>query len=91
MPCPATAKWCGAWTREVHKFQAMILSAANGGCMCDTHRGQVTGDLPTAASAMQLLMEVRTRPSRFLSAEDKATLKADLEAAAESQGGMYAP
>lgn len=86
---PGQCDGCGASSRELHRFQSLILSAANGGCMCDTHRGQVTGDLPTSASAMQLLMEVRTRPSRFLSAEDKTTLAADLEAATGE--GMYAP
>src|SRR6184192_2647302 len=41
---------CGAESRELHRFQALILSAANGGCMCSGHP-QVTGDLPTEASA----------------------------------------
>ena len=53
---------CGAWTREVHKFQAVILSAANGGCFCEGHR-QVTGDLPTEAEARAVLLEVQTRPA----------------------------
>jgi hypothetical protein len=54
---------CGAWSREVHRFQALILSAANGGCMCDSGYPQVTGDLPTEESAMAVLTEVRTRPA----------------------------
>jgi len=38
---------CGGNSRELHRFQALILSAANGGCMCTTEHRQVTGDLPT--------------------------------------------
>lgn len=53
---------CGAWSREVHRFQAMILSAANGGCMCTAQHPQVTGDLPTEESAGAVMTEVRTRP-----------------------------
>lgn len=58
---------CGAYTRELHRFQALIMSAANGGCFCDTHRPQVCGDLPTEQSAMQVLTEVRTRPPQYRS------------------------
>jgi hypothetical protein len=42
----------------------MIMSAANGGCFCHTHRPQVTGNLPTRQSADQLMLEVLTRPRR---------------------------
>lgn len=53
---------CGANSREVHRFQALIMSAANGGCMCVTGHPQVTGDLPTEASALAVWSEVKTRP-----------------------------
>jgi hypothetical protein len=53
---------CGANTRELHRFQAVILSAANGGCMCVTGHPQVTGDLPTEDEARAVLLEVQTRP-----------------------------
>lgn len=53
---------CGAQPRELHRFQALILSAANGGCMCTMEHRQVTGDLPTEEVAMGVLLEVRTRP-----------------------------
>jgi hypothetical protein len=62
---------CGAWSRELHRFQALILSAANGGCMCDAGHPQVTGDLPTMASADAVLTEVLTRPTQLLAAEDR--------------------
>jgi hypothetical protein len=55
---------CGAESRELHRFQALILSAANGGCMCDLGHPQVTGDLPTGESAGAVMTEVRTRPRR---------------------------
>lgn len=55
---------CGTDTRERHRFQAVILSAANGGCMCDTGHPQVTGDLPTEDVAGAVMTEVRTRPQR---------------------------
>lgn len=61
---------CGANSRELHRFQALIMSAANGGCFCEGHR-QVCGDLPTEASARAVWTEVSTRPGRFKSAEDK--------------------
>jgi len=61
---------CGADSRELHRFQALILSAANGGCFCEGHR-QVTGDLPTMASADAVLTEVLTRPAQYLAAEDR--------------------
>jgi hypothetical protein len=54
---------CGANSRELHRFQALILSAANGGCMCDSGHPQVTGDLPTEASALAVMTEVKTRPA----------------------------
>lgn len=54
---------CGASSREVHRFQALILSAANGGCMCPREHPQVTGDLPTEESALAVWTEVRTRPA----------------------------
>jgi hypothetical protein len=41
---------CGAYVEEVHRFQALIMSAANGGCMCTSAHRQVTGDLPTEES-----------------------------------------
>ena len=62
---------CGADSRELHRFQALILSAANGGCFCDSGHRQVCGDLPTMASANQVLTEALTRPARYLAAEDR--------------------
>jgi hypothetical protein len=53
---------CGAQSREVHRFQALIMSAANGGCMCTGGHPQVTGDLPAEADAVVVWTEVRTRP-----------------------------
>ena len=53
---------CGSYVQEVHRFQALILSAANGGCFCEGHR-QVTGDLPTEESALAVWTEVKTRPA----------------------------
>jgi hypothetical protein len=53
---------CGAWTRELHRFQALILSAANGGCMCVAGHPQVTGDLPTEESLGAVWTELATRP-----------------------------
>lgn len=53
---------CGAFSREAHRFQALILSAANGGCMCTSEHPQVTGDLPTEESLGQVYMELATRP-----------------------------
>jgi hypothetical protein len=53
---------CGADSRELHRFQALILSAANGGCMCTSSHPQVTGDLPTEGSALAVWTEVKTRP-----------------------------
>jgi hypothetical protein len=61
---PGQCDGCRATSRELHRFQAMIMSAANGGCFCDTHGPQVTGDLPTRQSADQLMLEVLTRPRR---------------------------
>jgi hypothetical protein len=63
---PATehCEGCGSYTREVHRFQALIMSAANGGCMCTLEHPQVTGDLPTEASALAVWTEVKTRPSK---------------------------
>ena len=54
---------CGANSRELHRFQAMIMSAANGGCMCDSGHRQVAGDLPTEEMAGALMLEVRSRPA----------------------------
>ena len=62
---------CGAESRELHRFQALILSAANGGCMCDTGHRQVTGDLPTKAMAGSVMTEVATRPPQYRAAEDR--------------------
>ncbi len=53
---------CGADSRELHRFQALIMSAANGGCMCTSGHPQVTGDLPAKESADAVLLEVLTRP-----------------------------
>lgn len=53
---------CGAWSREVHRFQALILSAANGGCRCPAEHRQVTGDLPTGEALNAVWLEVATRP-----------------------------
>ena len=55
---------CGANSRELHRFQALIMSAANGGCMCDSGHRQVTGDLPTEGSALAVWTEVKTRPAQ---------------------------
>ena len=55
---------CGAESREVHRFQALIMSAANGGCTCTSPHPQVTGDLPELDRALAVLTEVRTRPTR---------------------------
>jgi len=55
---------CGTASRELHRFQALIMSAANGGCMCTTEHPQVTGDLPTEEMAGAVMTEVRTRPRR---------------------------
>jgi hypothetical protein len=60
---------CGAESRELHHFQALILSAANGGCMCDSGHLQVTGDLPSEASALAVWTEVKTRPAPRSAAE----------------------
>lgn len=69
---PATVRChgCGTDVPELHKFQALILSAANGGCMCEGgfHR-QVTGDLPDEPAAMAVLLEVQTRPAPLRSTE----------------------
>ena len=54
---------CGSDSRELHRFQALIMSAANGGCQCTTEHRQVTGDLPTEEMAGALMLEVRTRPA----------------------------
>lgn len=53
---------CGAWSREVHRFQALIMSAANGGCRCTAEHPQVTGDLPTGESLRAVWWELATRP-----------------------------
>lgn len=66
---PGQCDGCRASSRELHKFQALIMSAANGGCFCDGHRPQVCGDLPTRQSADQVTLEVLTRPQRFRSEE----------------------
>ncbi len=60
---------CGAGSRELHRFQAQIMSAANGGCACSSSHRRVAGDLPTEESAMAVWTEVKTRPAR--SAERK--------------------
>ena len=60
---PGQCDGCRASSRELHRFQALILSAANGGCFCEGHR-QVMGDLPTEEVAARVIMEVRTRPRR---------------------------
>ena len=75
---------CGANSRELHRFQAMIMSAANGGCMCDSGHRQVTGDLPTEESVMQLWTEVRTRPP--LTAERRRAFRAGVRADAAEVG-----
>lgn len=62
-PVGAHCQGCGAYVREVHQFQALIMSAANGGCMCTTEHRQVTGDLPTEESALAVWTEVKTRPA----------------------------
>ena len=61
---PGQCDGCRASSRELHRFQALIMSAANGGCMCDSHRFQVAGDLPTEEMAGAVMTEVRTRPRR---------------------------
>jgi hypothetical protein len=60
---------CGANSRELHRFQALIMSAANGGCMCTTEHRQVAGDLPTEGDAQAVLLEVQTRPPARRSTE----------------------
>ena len=60
---------CRSYSRELHKFQALIMSAASGGCACDSHHFQVCGDLPTRESAYAVLAEVRTRPPQHRSQE----------------------
>ena len=62
-PTGAHCQGCGSYVREVHRFQALIMSAANGGCMCITEHPQVTGDLPTEESALAVWTEVKTRPT----------------------------
>ena len=64
---------CGGNSRELHRFQALIMSAANGGCQCTSAHRQVTGDLPTEESAGALMLEVRTRPAPKSSAVDDLT------------------
>lgn len=66
---PGQCDGCRASSRELHRFQALILSAANGGCFCDSHRPQVCGDLPTRQSADQVMIEVVTRPAQHRSDE----------------------
>ena len=70
-PAEAHCQGCGAYVREVHRFQALIMSAANGGCMCDSgnRMDQVTGDLPTEESALAVWTEVKTRPALAAKAE----------------------
>jgi hypothetical protein len=63
---------CGADSRELHRFQAVIMSAVPGGCMCVTAHGRVTGDLPTEAEAVAVMTEVHTKPVRFRSEDDAA-------------------
>lgn len=54
---------CGT-DNELHKFQSLILSAANGGCMCEPgYHPQVTGDLPDEGAVAAVLLEVQTRPA----------------------------
>lgn len=60
---PGQCDGCRASSRELHRFQALIMSAANGGCVCDSHHLQVTGDLPTEEEARYVMAEVRTRPA----------------------------
>jgi hypothetical protein len=54
---------CGERVREVHRFQALALTAANGGCTCPSAHRQVTGDLPDEAAVTAVSIEVRTRPA----------------------------
>lgn len=54
---------CGERVREVHRFQALALTAANGGCICPSAHRQVTGDLPDEAAVTAVSIEVRTRPA----------------------------
>ena len=68
---PGLCDGCRAMCRELHRVQALILSAANGGCMCSLPHPQVMGDLPTMASADAVLTEVLTRPAQHLAAEDR--------------------
>jgi hypothetical protein len=64
-PVRVHCQGCGAYVREVHRFQALIMSAASGGCMCVTEHPQVTGDLPTGESATAVWTEVKTRPAQW--------------------------
>ena len=64
---------CGADSRELHRFQALIMSAANGGCMCTSSHQQVTGDLPTEESALAVWTEVKASiPVRRFTQDDAA-------------------
>jgi hypothetical protein len=76
---------CGSGSRELHRFQALIMSAANGGCMCDRRHRQVTGDLPTEQSVMQLWTEVKTRPA--LTVEERRAFRASLRTDAGKETG----
>ena len=62
-PCAALPGLRGVTSGRCHRFQALIMSAANGGCMCDTGHRQATGDLPTEESALAVWTEVKARPA----------------------------
>lgn len=77
-PVGAHCQGCGAYVRETHRFQALILSAANGGCMCIPEHRQVTGDLPTEESVKQVWTEVKTRPALIGVTERRRAWRAGL-------------
>lgn len=61
-PLSGRCRGCGCHCRELHRFRALIMSAASGGCWCTTPHPQVTGDLPDAESVLAVVTEHRTRP-----------------------------
>jgi hypothetical protein len=72
---------CGADSRELHRFQALIMSAANGGCRCTTGHKQVTGELPTEESLRAVWWELATRPMSPVQRSERGQALKLLEAA----------
>jgi hypothetical protein len=75
---------CGGNSRELHRFKALIMSAANGGCQCTSAHRQVTGDLPTEESVRQVWTEVKTRPALIDETERRRAWRASLRPAPAS-------